>query len=268
MIIKILRAGYRPHIIFTTDEEKGGLGAMALTSAMKEPFADIKYLIQLDRSGTNDCVFYDCDNPEFTKYVESFGFTESIGSFSDISELCPIWGVAGVNLSVGYENEHSVSETLHINPMLATIEKVKHMLDAAKSLKEKFDFIPCEWYKSFYGLGSGLPYTSDTFNLYGETIDEMFEDMDCEVTCKKCGKRLAFYECIPVLKQDKGMDYYCPDCVIDGIQWCDDCGEAFEPEPGKEIVIGQCFCPNCVEMKKQGVKVICKSVISNDKSEK
>ena len=38
-IIKILEKGYRPHIIFTTDEEKGGLGAQKLIEDFPEcPF--------------------------------------------------------------------------------------------------------------------------------------------------------------------------------------------------------------------------------------
>ena len=68
-IIKILQGGLRPSVIFTTDEEKGGLGAAVLAES-KCPIPNLKYIIQLDRRGTNDCVFYDCYNPQFTKYVE------------------------------------------------------------------------------------------------------------------------------------------------------------------------------------------------------
>jgi hypothetical protein len=85
-ILKILQDGYRPSVIFTTDEEKGGLGASAL--AMNPcPIPNLKYMIELDRRGSNDCVFYDCYCPEFVDYVESFGFCEKYGSFSDISFL-------------------------------------------------------------------------------------------------------------------------------------------------------------------------------------
>ena len=55
-VLKILQDGYRPSVIFTTDEEKGGVGASAL--AMNPcPIPNLKYMIELDRRGSNDCVF-------------------------------------------------------------------------------------------------------------------------------------------------------------------------------------------------------------------
>jgi hypothetical protein len=131
-IIQIIKSGLRPTVIITTDEEKGGIGASALVRNMPKPPTDLKYIIQLDRQGSMDCVFYDCLNKEFEEYVESFGFVTDFGSFSDISVLCPAWRVAGVNLSIGYYDEHSVSETLYIGHMNSTILKVKNMLRDAK----------------------------------------------------------------------------------------------------------------------------------------
>ena len=52
--------------------------------------------------------FYYCNNIPFIEYVKPLWVSfENWGSFSDISILCPKWEVAGVNLSIGYENEHS-----------------------------------------------------------------------------------------------------------------------------------------------------------------
>lgn len=110
-IIKILHEGLRPTIIFTTDEEQGGRGATVLGT--QNCPTKLKYMIELDRRGESDCVFYDCYNPEFVKYIESFGFKEAYGSFSDISFLMPPWKVCGVNLSIGYEEEHSYIEQLN-----------------------------------------------------------------------------------------------------------------------------------------------------------
>ena len=115
-IIQIIKAGYRPHIIFTTDEEIGGKGASILAS-QKCPFPQLKYLIELDRQGSHDCVFYDVDNPEFVKYIEAFGFKEAWGTFSDISYLAPAWKTCAVNLSVGYKYEHSYAEHLHLKDL-------------------------------------------------------------------------------------------------------------------------------------------------------
>ena len=131
-IVKIIQSGLRPHIILTTEEEFGGIGASMLAMDYPEPFTQINYLIELDRQGYDDCVFYNCNNQKFQDYIQSFGFTKQIGSFSDISIICPAWNVAGVNLSIGYVYEHSCIEHLFLRDMEDTIERVKNILTQTK----------------------------------------------------------------------------------------------------------------------------------------
>lgn len=141
-IIQIIEAGYRPHVIFCKDEEKGGIGAQELILNFPEcPFENLKCLIELDRSGKNDCVFYDCDNKVFNKYIEGFGFKTDEGSFSDICIIAPTWQVAAVNLSVGYYEEHSFAEFLCITYLSETIEKVKKILDAEPAMNN-YSYVP------------------------------------------------------------------------------------------------------------------------------
>ena len=118
----------KPHIIFTLDEEVGGVGAQHL-AAIPNPFPNLKYIIQLDRRGEKDCVFYNCGNEDFIKYVEGFGFVTAQGTFSDISFICPTWDVAGVNLSIGYLNEHTKIEYFVYEWFWATIQKVMKMFE-------------------------------------------------------------------------------------------------------------------------------------------
>jgi len=140
-IFKILGDGYLPHVIFTTDEEKGSLGAQRLVNDLNEsPFEDLKYMIELDRANEYDCVFYKCTNRQFISYIESFGFVEAFGTSSDINHICPIWNVAGANLSIGYNDQHTVNETLDINMMFNTISKVKEMLDDISNIDETFKY--------------------------------------------------------------------------------------------------------------------------------
>lgn len=220
-IMKILQDGLRPSIIFTTDEEQGGVGASAL-SLLDCPIPGLKYMIELDRRGTNDCVFYDCYNPDFIEYVESFGFCEAYGSFSDISFLMPAWNICGVNLSVGYEDEHSYSETLHIAPLFDTIRKVKSMLREAEIPDFEYDEItlaqsPSWWQRSM---------------IFGQH-------------CSKCKKLYSEYELFPVIGIDKKTKYYCPDCIVGNVEWCEYCGEAYEIEdPAKDTNI----CKVCAEV--------------------
>ena len=225
-IVKIIKMGYRPHIIFTTDEEIGGVGAEQITKDMEFPFEDMKYIIQLDRRGTNDCVFYDCDNPAFTEYVESFGFTEAWGSFSDISFICPHWMVAGVNLSIGYKDEHSFGETLHVSPMLATIDKVVQMLKDADKC-EHFYYVPAKYsYSAAYGWNSAWTYPTEADTGY--------------YTCHHCGHYFNEYELIPVKSKEGKTVFYCPDCIVSNVHWCQRCNEPFEIDDSKSRLCNDC----------------------------
>ena len=148
-IIRLLSKGYKPTVILTTDEEMGVIGAEKLTKDFPQPTMDLKYIIELDRRGSVDCVFYDCANTKFEDYIESFGFVTNWGSFSDISVICPAWEIAGVNLSIGYENEDSTSEHLFVGHMLATIQKVEKMFEDIDNA-DKFKYIPDRWSKFLY----------------------------------------------------------------------------------------------------------------------
>ena len=140
-IFKILESGYLPNVIFTTNEEIGSLGAKKLIEDFPEcPFSDLRYLIQLDRENEYDCVFYLCENKEFIPYVESFGFVEAFGTSTDIKHICPVWDIAGVNLSIGYNDQHTENETLDITIMFNTISKVKEMLDDSSNVDIAFKF--------------------------------------------------------------------------------------------------------------------------------
>ena len=218
-ILKVLQDGLKPSVIFTTDEELGGVGAAALAQETC-PIPGLKYMIQLDRRGTNDCVFYDCYCPEFIDYVESFGFCERYGSFSDISFLMPEWKICGVNLSVGYEDEHSYTEILNINPLFDTIRKVKQMLQDEDIPEFTYDEITL----------ASSPWWSKE-NIYGQH-------------CSKCKTLHSEYELFPVKGMDGRVKYYCPDCIVGNVEWCEECNEAFEIEdPSKESK----KCKECAE---------------------
>ena len=231
-IVQIIRSGLHPHIIFTTDEEVGGKGAMALAK-LDCPFNDLKYIIQLDRRGSNDCVFYDCDNQEFVNYVEQFGFEWNFGTYSDISEICPSWEVAGVNLSIGYRDEHSVSEVLFVGQMFSTIEKVKQMLIKASELEEPFKYIPS---KNYYHYAFG--YTNLPYNYHYGVMK-----------CIHCKNYFMEEELFPAVMQNGTTQFYCPDCLVDQVAWCDECGSAFQKISLEAPSHG--LCPKCIELKEK-----------------
>ena len=240
-IIQLIKRGYRPHIIFTTDEEIGCVGAAKLAD-YKCPFSDLKYIIQLDRRNGNDCVFYDCENPDFEKYIENFGFVTAYGSFTDISELCPEWEIAGVNLSIGYRDEHTTSEVLFVGQMLSTIEKVEKML-SEKDIPS-FKYIPSsnyfyeEYYRNKYGLGTSSFYNDCDFN-YG---DSPIPKGNITYKCYKCGKVYTHDEVLPVKLIKGGSGFFCERCLATHVDWCKVCGEAFEID---EKYNKDELCPTC-----------------------
>lgn len=180
-IIQILKDKYKPHIIFTNGEEIGGVGATALVKKYKKiPFPSCKALIELDRANYEDMVFYNCDNPDFEKYIERFGFKLEYGTFSDISILAPAWGIPAVNLSIGYLDEHTMAERLLCSWCDNTIVKVETLLSAGDDMPN-FEYIPATWPKN-----------------------------DNIASCLLCDKRA---ETLYVMKDTAYPYYLCEDCL-------------------------------------------------------
>jgi len=150
MILQIIKK-HRCHVLFCEDEEAGGIGARAFVASDIKP--DIKYIIELDRRGSNDAVFYDCDNSKFTKFITGFGFKEEFGSFSDISIIAPELGVAAANISSGFYCEHTRHEYVDLNVMADNIERVGKIV-STKTVK--FDYI--ESIRPFRSLMGGRYY--------------------------------------------------------------------------------------------------------------
>lgn len=118
------------HSILLTDlEEIGCLGSCALMAdpEISERLNDHQFMIQLDRKGKNDAVYYNVGTHEFKKFVnETIGYKEQAGSSSDISVLCE--KICGVNLSIGYKNEHTPREILNLRHWSNTVESVRKLL--------------------------------------------------------------------------------------------------------------------------------------------
>lgn len=222
-IIQILKMGFRPSVILLTDEEKGGLGASIFIEDFPHSPKKLKYLIELDRKDSDDCVFYNCWNRDFIDYIESFGFITNFGSFSDISFICPVWGIAGVNLSIGYYNEHTYCEFLHVGQMYNTISKIIKMILDIDNI-EKFE--------------------------YKIRKDESIK-IDEEVQCDKCGIIDYKYNFFPVADEEiDKIIYLCIDCLLkkDNLHWCISCGNPFVNKNENEL-----YCKKCREINNNDI---------------
>lgn len=149
-------------VILCEDEESGMIGANKFVRSDHVNDVSVNYIIELDRKGVNDAVFYSCDNKEFTDFVcDVTGFKESHGSFSDISTLAPALKTAAVNLSCGYYNAHTTQEYVIYDEMMDIIEAVKVLI---KTESEHFEYVQRK-YPIYSYCGSG------NYNTYGHQYD-------------------------------------------------------------------------------------------------
>lgn len=161
-------------VLFTEDEEIGGVGANKFikTKLAKSLVGKFNYIIELDRKGSHDAVFYECDNPDFTKFITKEFFKEAYGSYSDICDLAPFLECAAVNLSTGYYNAHTLQEYVVLSEIDTIIEETKKLLDRTDQEKDKYDFIEAAYNKNFFGHGCGWNW----YNNYGNNETESFNE--------------------------------------------------------------------------------------------
>lgn len=236
-MIEILRHGYKPTLILTTDEEIGALGASALVRDYPEPPCELNFLIELDRRGGNDCVFYDCDNESFETYIENYGFETAWGSFSDISYICPAWKIAGVNLSIGYYSEHTDRETLYIDKMFGTTDRVCSIIENVKP-EDKFIYVQAEKHYNFTSYDMG--YT-DHYGYGYSAYSRAKKLEEREEVCWGCVGIFGKDEVTRV--PDNNDAVYCGDCYAKYYTSCIDCNTDFEDRVKVHLK-----CPTCREV--------------------
>lgn len=156
MILEVIKK-FKCSVLFCEDEEIGMVGAEKFTKSLISKTVDVNYIIEFDRMGEKDAVFYDCDNPDFEEFITKDFYETSFGSFSDISTLAPYLGCAAVNLSCGYYKAHTVDEYVIIPQMEKSIEEACKIL-ARTTEADKFEYIEAtyvynysEYYKTKYG---------------------------------------------------------------------------------------------------------------------
>ena len=201
MIMNIIKRHNVP-VLFVEDEEIGCVGSRKFieTQYCKDLPNEIDYMIELDRQGSKDAVFYDCDNPEFTKWIEEeTGYKKAIGLYTDISHLMPATKIAGVNFSCGYYKPHTLDEYVVLEEMEATKNMVCGLL--TKKAPQQFEFIEKKWnyssfgslssksgYNGYYGSGFG-GYRSSWYDEYFDDLEEDKVQATKSIETKKKSKR-------------------------------------------------------------------------------
>lgn len=202
------RSEVKPWLLFTCNEEIGGGGASAFVKDYDAGFLPsdldtIKAIIEIDRRGKDDAVYYDCDNIEFEDYITSKGFTTAWGSFSDISLIAPAMGIAAVNLSSGYYNAHTQHEYIDKQELNNTIGKVLSIVnDAAKSDFPFYEYIEAQYtYSSSYG-GKWSYYGAEGWSAYDYDDDDVY-DSNWKIVPKEIAKE---YDALVDLHSKKELD--------------------------------------------------------------
>ena len=151
-------------VIFTEDEETGRVGAKKFCKSDLNPNSN--WIIEFDRKGDNDAVFYSCDNEDFTKFVtdKKYGFEKAFGSCSDISSIAPHLGIAAVNISAGYFNPHTCSEYIVMDYVYNNIARSICMINDQHNIK--YEYVEK---KSYYGNGKGVGCYSTYYGNSGST---------------------------------------------------------------------------------------------------
>ena len=206
------------HVLFTEDEETGGRGAIQFSDSGIKP--DVQFIVEFDRQGNNDAVFYDCDNPEFTAFVESGGFRRREGTFSDISYIAPATGIAAVNLSSGYYHAHSRREIIRIADVESVIERASRLLSnvGTKYEYKEREYSDWKWEPKMY------------------LDDWLYENEDSDVTCPRCGAIIG----------DTTFLDYCPYCYTELVVQCNLC-EYHVHLSDCVLIRGFHYCMDCLE---------------------
>lgn len=176
------RSQVKPWLLFTCDEEIGGKGAEYFCDEhekgkLPQELNELKMLIEIDRKGSKDAVYYDCANDDFEKYITSKGFKTEFGSFSDISYVAPELGVAAVNLSSGYYNAHTLHEYINRKQLNSTINKVLEIIaDACGSNVPRYEYVEAP--PKFISTGCHFRVYADMYGSdYLDQIDGFSEQL-------------------------------------------------------------------------------------------
>ena len=190
-IIMSLLTELRCSVLLCEDEEIGTVGARKFTKTDYIKNLDVNYMIEFDRKGNNDAVFYTCDNQEFLDFViEATGFEEARGSFSDISVLMPAAKLSAVNLSSGYYNAHTVNEYVVWHDMMDTVAAAKELINTEcdgpfEYVAKTYNYSKGSWgsryrdsfYRDMYPYSNGYQFSMDDYeDSFHENDAKMAKD--------------------------------------------------------------------------------------------
>ncbi len=177
IILTVLRnlneVGFNGHVkvAFSREEEIGCVGAKNIDVNWYE---DVDLAIIVDRRGSRDIVV-GCGMAFCSNHVGDF--MENVSRMADMEWKCVEGGISdamifaeeginSINLSAGYENEHTNSEYVVLKDMKDTVKLILQSFAVVNNFYKGFGEVPSEnnWVKSWwYGQGKDSQYYEDVF---------------------------------------------------------------------------------------------------------
>ena len=129
--LRMMEAGVGGTYLFTRGEERGGIGAGHIATHTPEKLEGFTMSIEVDRAGTDEVIcsqsYGECASETFCNELGlSIGMGHRAshnGVYTDVSEFASIIP-ENVNLSAGYERQHSVKETVNAAYVEELVERL------------------------------------------------------------------------------------------------------------------------------------------------
>lgn len=173
-------AGVPGLYVWFRGEEIGCQGSRWIAEHHPAIFTGIKTAISLDRKGYNDIVTHqmgtrtasDAFARSLAQEIALHYVADDSGVYTDSNELEGIVGEC-TNISVGYHNQHSSSETQHITFALALVERLKRVNQLELTFDREPGEIDPEDHWSFGGRWTD--YLSDTVNTESRATSDPYD---------------------------------------------------------------------------------------------
>ena len=116
MIYLLLQQFPEAPVLLLNYEEYGGYGARQAAAILKEELQRYPYFIELDRCGCKHFAHYGHINTQFTEFLSAIlpNWQFQRGTFTDIAILCPAAKRCGINIAIGYYNQHTAHEFVEL----------------------------------------------------------------------------------------------------------------------------------------------------------
>lgn len=127
--LSLMQAGVLANYAFFDEEEYGAVGSRDFLIETPWIAKESSCYIGLDRRGHKDAAVYNYRSNKLLDVVGIYGFKEVNGSMTDVSVIEEDLPKATVNLSVGFNHEHTSNETIHIDVVMNTLQAMKEIVD-------------------------------------------------------------------------------------------------------------------------------------------